>query len=141
MNEETVGAVLGKEGRVKRFFRRIAVLQKYWNDVCDIFSLLKDRLAGRYSEMPWRAVGPDTSGFRYAATPGKHLQHWGAMLWGIRRVTLSGAGAWHGSGFRARAGSPFGVNQGRAGDIGSLTGSKCQRHPAGAGKGWHEPAL
>ena len=34
----------------------------------------------------WRAVHPDTPGFRYAATPGKHLQHWGAMLWGIRRV-------------------------------------------------------
>ncbi|MBP5786232.1 MAG: hypothetical protein J6Y19_00205, partial [Kiritimatiellae bacterium] len=29
----------------------------------------------------------------------------------------------------------------RAGDVAGLTASRCRRHPAGPGKGWHEPAL
>lgn len=50
----------------------------------------------------WRAVWPETPGFRYAATPGKQLQHWalvGAALGlGLGRMAFSGgvrAGAAH----------------------------------------------
>lgn len=69
VSEETVGEMLGKEGKVKGVFRRIAVLRKYWNDVCDIFLLLKDRLAGRYSEMPWRVVAALVGALVYVLSP------------------------------------------------------------------------
>ena len=38
VSEETVGEMMGKEEKMKGFFRHVSVLKKYWQDVCDIFA-------------------------------------------------------------------------------------------------------
>lgn len=69
VSEETLGEMLEKEGKLKGFFRHVAVLKKYWQDVCDIFSLLEDRMAGRYKEMPWRVIAALVGALLYVLAP------------------------------------------------------------------------
>ncbi|MBR4252132.1 MAG: DUF1232 domain-containing protein [Kiritimatiellae bacterium] len=69
VSEETVGEMVEKEGKLKGFFRHISVLQKYWKDVCEIFALLKDRLAGRYPETPWTVIATLVGALLYVLSP------------------------------------------------------------------------
>jgi uncharacterized membrane protein YkvA (DUF1232 family) len=69
VSEETVGEMVAKEEKMKGFFRHVGVLQKYWQDVCDIFSLLKDRMDGRYTEMPWSIIASLVGALLYVLSP------------------------------------------------------------------------
>ena len=69
VSEETVGEMVGQEEKMKGFFRHVKVLQKYWGDVCDIFSLLKDRVEGRYLETPWRVIAALVGALLYVLSP------------------------------------------------------------------------
>lgn len=69
VSEETVGEMVEKEGKLKGFFRHISVLQKYWKDVCDIFSLLKDWMAGRYPVIPWTVIATLVGALLYVLSP------------------------------------------------------------------------
>lgn len=69
VSEETVGDMLGKEEKMKGFFRHIGVLQKYGKDVCDIFSLLKDRATGQYKETPWAVITALVGALLYVLSP------------------------------------------------------------------------
>ena len=69
VSEETVGEMVEKEGKLKGFFRHISVLQKYWKDVCEVFSLLKDWMAGRYPIIPWTVVATLVGALLYVLSP------------------------------------------------------------------------
>ncbi|MBR2224541.1 MAG: DUF1232 domain-containing protein [Kiritimatiellae bacterium] len=69
VSEETVGEMVGKEGKLKGFFRHISVLQKYWKDVCEVFSLLKDWMAGRYPVIPWTVIATLVGALLYVLSP------------------------------------------------------------------------
>lgn len=69
VSEETVGEMMGKEEKMKGFFRHVGVLKKYWQDVCDIFALLKDRATGRYKEMPWTVIAALVGALGYVLSP------------------------------------------------------------------------
>ena len=69
VSEETVGEMVVKEGKLKGFFRYVSVLQKYWKDVCEVFSLLKDWMAGRYPVIPWTVVATLVGALLYVLSP------------------------------------------------------------------------
>ena len=64
-----VNNVLGKEDEIKKLFKRVKVLARYLNDLCDIFELLRDRVTGRYKEIPWRTIAALTGALIYALSP------------------------------------------------------------------------
>ena len=69
VSQETVGEMVEKEGKLKGFFRNVSVLQKYWKDVCEVFSLLKDWMAGRYPAVPWTVVATLAGALLYVLSP------------------------------------------------------------------------
>ena len=64
-----VNNVLGKEDEIKKLFKRVKVLARYLNDLCEIFELLRDRVTGRYKEIPWRTIAALTGALIYALSP------------------------------------------------------------------------
>ena len=69
VGEEDVKDTLGKEDEIKKLFKRIKVLAKYCNDLCDIFELLRDRVTGAYKETPWRTIAALTGALIYVLSP------------------------------------------------------------------------
>lgn len=66
---DDVNNVLGKEDEIKKLFKRVKVLAKYFNDLCEIFELLRDRIKGAYKETPWRTIAALTGALIYALSP------------------------------------------------------------------------
>ena len=65
VGEEDVKETLGKENEIKKLFERVKVLAKYCNDLCEIFELLRDRVAGIYMETPWTTIAALTGALIY----------------------------------------------------------------------------
>jgi tetrahydromethanopterin S-methyltransferase subunit H len=40
VSEDDVADMVGKEDKMKGFFKNVEALKKYWDDVCDVFALL-----------------------------------------------------------------------------------------------------
>ena len=66
---DDVNNVLGKEDEIKKLFKRVKVLAKYLNDLCEIFELLRDRVTGKYKGTPWRTIAALTGALIYALSP------------------------------------------------------------------------
>ena len=66
---DDVNNVLGKEDEIKKLFTRVKVLAKYFNDLCEIFELLRDRITGAYKETPWRTIAALTGALIYVLSP------------------------------------------------------------------------
>ena len=45
------------------------MLAKYCNDLCEIFELLRDRVAGVYKETPWKTIAALTGALIYVLSP------------------------------------------------------------------------
>ena len=69
IGEEDVKETLGKEDEIKKLFKRVKVLAKYCNDLCEIFELLRDRVAGIYMETPWTTIAALTGALIYVLSP------------------------------------------------------------------------
>ena len=69
VGEEDVKETLGKEDEIKKLFKRVKVLAKYCNDLCEIFELLRDRVAGAYKETPWKTIAALTGALIYVLSP------------------------------------------------------------------------
>ena len=69
VGEEDVNNVLGKEDEIKKLFKRVKVLAKYVNDLCEIVELLRDRIIGAYKETPWRTIAALTGALIYVLSP------------------------------------------------------------------------
>ena len=69
IGEEDVKETLGKEDEIKKLFKRVKVLAKYCNDLCEIFELLRDRVAGVYRETPWTTIAALTGALIYVLSP------------------------------------------------------------------------
>ena len=69
VGEEDVKEMLGKEGEIMNLFKRVKVLAKYCNDLCEIFELLRDRVAGGYRETPWTTIAALTGALIYVLSP------------------------------------------------------------------------
>ena len=69
VGEEDVKETLGKEDEIKKLFKRVRVLAKYCNDLCEIFELLRDRVAGVYKETPWTTIAALTGALLYVLSP------------------------------------------------------------------------
>ena len=66
---DDVKETLGKEDEIKKLFKRVKVLAKYCNDLCEIFELLRDRVAGVYKETPWKTIAALTGALIYVVSP------------------------------------------------------------------------
>ena len=69
VGEEDVKETLGKEDEIKKLFKRVNVLAKYCNALCEIFELLRDRVAGVYRETPWTTIAALTGALIYVLSP------------------------------------------------------------------------
>jgi uncharacterized membrane protein YkvA (DUF1232 family) len=69
VSEDDVADMVDKEEKMKGYFRKVEPLKKYWDDVCDLFSLLKDRVTGVYTETPWSTIADLTGALLYVLTP------------------------------------------------------------------------
>ena len=69
IGEEDVKETLGKEDEIKKLFKRVRVLAKYCNDLCEIFELLRDRITGVYRETPWTTIAALTGALIYVLSP------------------------------------------------------------------------
>lgn len=69
VGEEDVKETLGREDEIKKLFKRVKVLAKYCNDLCEIFELLRDRVAGVYRETPWTTIAALTGALLYVLSP------------------------------------------------------------------------
>jgi uncharacterized membrane protein YkvA (DUF1232 family) len=54
---------------VKAAIDNVKVLAKYFNDLCEIFDLLRDRVTGTYKETPWTTVAALTGALIYVLSP------------------------------------------------------------------------
>ena len=68
VSENDVAETVEKESKIKIFFENVECLKKYWDDVCDIFSLLKDRATGKYIETPWTTIASIVGAFLYVVS-------------------------------------------------------------------------
>lgn len=66
---DDVNNVLGKEDEIKKLFKRVKVLAKYLNDLCEIFELLRERVTGKYKGTPWRTIAALTGALIYSLSP------------------------------------------------------------------------
>ena len=66
---DDVKETLGKEDELKKLFQNAKVLAKYFNDLCEILELLRDRVTGAYSETPWRTIAALTGALIYVLSP------------------------------------------------------------------------
>ena len=66
---DDVKEALGKEDELKKLFRNVKVLAKYFNDLCEILELLRDRVTGAYRETPWRTIAALTGALIYVLSP------------------------------------------------------------------------
>lgn len=69
VGEEDVKETLGKEDELKKLFRNVKVLAKYFNDLCEILELLRDRATGVYKETPWATIAALTGALIYVLSP------------------------------------------------------------------------
>ena len=69
VGEDDVDNVMDKEDEIKKLFKRVKVLAKYCNDLCEIFELLRDRVAGAYKETPWKTIAALTGALIYVLSP------------------------------------------------------------------------
>ena len=69
VDEDDIKETLGKEDEIKKLFTRVKALAKYFNDLCDILELLRDRIAGTYTETPWRTIAALTGALIYVVSP------------------------------------------------------------------------
>ena len=69
VGEDDVKSVADKEDYIKKLFRRVKVLVKYFNDLCEIFELLRDRVKGVYTETPWTTIAALIGALLYVLSP------------------------------------------------------------------------
>ena len=69
VGEDDVKGVADKEDDIKKLFRRVKVLAKYFNDLCEIFELLRDRVKGVYTETPWTTIAALIGALLYVLSP------------------------------------------------------------------------
>ena len=69
VDENAVADMVANEDHMKsRYFTQDS-LRKYWDDACDVFSLLKDRVTGKYTETPWSTIAGLTGALLYVLSP------------------------------------------------------------------------
>ena len=69
VDEKNIRDIVGKAERISGFFIHVEVLRKYMDDAATVFSLLKDRVSGRYTFTPWRTVSALTAAILYMLAP------------------------------------------------------------------------
>ncbi len=69
VDEDTISGVMGKENEIKKLFKRVNVLAKYFNDLCEIFELLRDRVKDIYKETPWTTIAALVGALIYVLSP------------------------------------------------------------------------
>lgn len=69
VNEDTVVDLVNKEDKIKGIFGKAENLKKYWNDACDIFSLIKERIGGTYTDTPWPTIAALAGALLYVFSP------------------------------------------------------------------------
>ena len=67
--ESDVAKVIETEDKMKKYFSKVKVLQKYWSDLCDVLALLKDRVSGKYTDTPWVTIAALAGALLYVITP------------------------------------------------------------------------
>ena len=67
--EKVQGEVIDKEEKLNGLFAKVEKLKPFWEDFKTIFAMLKDVVAGRYTEVPWRTVAGLAGVLLYVLTP------------------------------------------------------------------------
>lgn len=69
VDKEKVEEIVGKEDKLKGFFKHVEPLKKYWDDICDVFLLLKDSVSRKYPDAPWTTIASLTGALLYVLNP------------------------------------------------------------------------
>ena len=69
VGEDDVNGVVDKGDEIKVLFKRVRVLAKYFNDLCEILELLRDRVTGVYTETPWTTITALAGALIYVLSP------------------------------------------------------------------------
>ena len=69
VGEKDIRDIAGKADRISGFFIHVDVLRKYMDDAATVFSLLKDRVSGKYTLTPWRTVSALAAAILYMLAP------------------------------------------------------------------------
>jgi len=69
VKEETVVDLVDKEDKIKALFSKAESLKKYWDDVCEVFALIKDRIGGTYTDTPWTTIAALAGALLYVFVP------------------------------------------------------------------------
>ena len=69
INENNVSDLVDKEDKIKGLFEKAGALKKYWDDVCEVFSLIKDRFNGTYTDTPWPTIASLAGALLYVFSP------------------------------------------------------------------------
>ena len=69
VGEDDVNGVVDKGDEIKVLFKRVRVLAKYFNDLCEILELLRDRVTGVYTETPWTTIAALAGALIYVLSP------------------------------------------------------------------------
>lgn len=67
--EKIQGEVLDKEEKLTGLFSTVEKLKPYWEDFKTIFAMLRDTIAGEYTEVPWGTVAALAGVLLYVLTP------------------------------------------------------------------------
>ena len=69
VDKEKVEEVVAKEDKLKGFFKHVEPLKKYWDDICEVFALLKDSALCKYTDVPWTTIASLTAALLYVLNP------------------------------------------------------------------------
>ena len=69
VDKEKVEEMVSKEDKLKGFFKHVEPLKKYWDDICEVFSLLKDSVSRKYTDVPWTTIASLTGALLYVLNP------------------------------------------------------------------------
>lgn len=69
VREDTVSDLVDKEDKITSLFKKASALKKYWDDACEVFSLIRDRIGGVYTETPWPTIASLAGALLYVFSP------------------------------------------------------------------------
>lgn len=69
MSQEQVNDALKNESKIEMIFKHVKKLAEYWEEVKWVYSLIKDYVSGKYTNVPWRTIAILVAALAYVLSP------------------------------------------------------------------------
>ena len=69
VSREQVEEALKNESKIELIFRHVGKLSQYWDEVKVAYSMIKDYVAGNYTQAPWRTIATLVATLAYVLMP------------------------------------------------------------------------